>query len=86
MQLGKVIGSAVTTIKHPSLTGWKLLVVQALAADKRSADGDPLLVVDALGAGIGQLVMISSDGRGTRELVGDNRTPVRWTVMGIVDE
>ena len=86
MQIGRVVGSAITTIKHPSLTGWRLLVVQTLASDGCSADGDPLLAVDAQGAGIGQRVLISSDGRGTRELIGDDRTPVRWTVMGIVDE
>ncbi|NIL99186.1 MAG: ethanolamine utilization protein EutN [Planctomycetales bacterium] len=85
MQIAKVIGSATATIKHSSLVGWKLLVVQVLLADGRSPDGEPMLAVDALGAGPGQWVMISSDGKGTRELIGDNRTPVRWTVLGICD-
>jgi ethanolamine utilization protein EutN len=85
MQIAKVIGTATATIKHPSLTGWKLLLVQALAADGESPDGDPMLAVDALGAGSGQRVMVTSDGRSTRELIGDDRTPVRWTVLGICD-
>ena len=85
MQIAKVIGTATATIKHPSLTGWKLLLVQALAADGESPDGDPMLAVDALGAGSGQRVLVTSDGRSTRELIGDDRTPVRWTVMGICD-
>ncbi|NIP86141.1 MAG: ethanolamine utilization protein EutN, partial [Planctomycetales bacterium] len=67
------------------LVGWKMLVVQALMNDGRSPDGEPMLAIDALGAGVGQRVMISSDGKGTRELIGDNRTPVRWTVLGICD-
>ena len=85
MQVAKVIGSATATIKHSSLVGWKLLVVQTLAADGDSPDGDPVLAVDALGAAVGQQVMISSDGQGTRELIGDDQTPVRWTILGICD-
>ena len=51
------------------MEGWKLLVVQPLMADGRTPDGDPLLAVDRLGAGRGRAVMITSDGKGTRELL-----------------
>ena len=85
MQIAKVIGSATATVKHKSMVGWKLLLVKVLGADGKSMDGDPLLVIDSRGAGIGQEVLISSDGRGTRELIGDSTTPVRWTVLGICD-
>ena len=81
----RVVGTATSTIKHASMRGWKLLVAQPLAADGLSPDGDPVLVVDNLGAGIGGLVVISSDGRGTRELLNSDTTPVRWSVLGIVD-
>ncbi len=46
---------------------------------------DPVLVVDTLGAGRGDKVMITSDGIGARELLGDNTSPVRWSVLGILD-
>jgi len=82
---GRVIGTATSTVKHPSMEGWKLLLVQPFGPDGRSPDGDPVLVVDALGAGIGEEVIISSDGRGTRELLGSDTTPVRWSVIGIRD-
>ena len=82
----RVVGTATSTVKHASMQAWKLLVAQPLAADRQSPDGDPLLVVDNLGAGIGGLVVISSDGRGTRELLNSDTTPVRWSVLGIVDE
>ncbi len=85
MQTGRVIGTATATVKHPSMAGWKLLVVQPYGPDGRSPDGDPILAVDALGAGTGEMVMISSDGRGTQELLGSQKTPVRWSVVGIVD-
>jgi ethanolamine utilization protein EutN len=85
MYYGRVVGSATATLKHPSMEGYKLLLVMALQADGRSIEGDPILVVDTLGAGRGEKVMITSDGIGARELLGDNTSPVRWTVLGIAD-
>jgi ethanolamine utilization protein EutN len=85
MQLGLVVGTATATARHPSMRGWKLLVVQPLMADNRRPDGDPQLAIDNLGAGVGQSVIISSDGAGTRALLGTDATPVRWSVIGIPD-
>jgi ethanolamine utilization protein EutN len=85
MLLGMVIGTATSTIRHASLAGWKLLVVQPLAADGTSPDGDPVLAIDSVGAGLGNEVIITSDGKGTRELMKSDTTPVRWSVMGIHD-
>jgi microcompartment protein CcmK/EutM len=79
MQAALVIGRTTATIKHASLRGFKLLIVQPLMADS-------LLVVDGLGAGPGETVIITSDGRGARELLGSDATPVRWTTLGIKDE
>ena len=70
MLLAKVLGTATATVKHASMRGSRLLVVQALAADGRSPDGDPQLVVDQLGAARDDMVIITSDGRYTRELLG----------------
>jgi len=84
MLAGQVVGHATATAKHPSMEGWKLLIVQPLEPDGRP-DGDPILAVDSLGAGIGEKVIISSDGQGTRALVGYDNTPIRWSVLGIVD-
>lgn len=86
MQLARVIGTGVATVKHDSLEGRKLLLVAPLKADGASIDGDPLLVVDAIGAGRGDQVVITSDGRGAAELLGRNDSPVRWTIAGIRDE
>jgi ethanolamine utilization protein EutN len=85
MQLGLVLGTATSTVKHPSLAGCKLLVVQFYALDGRSPDGDPVLAIDTLGAGSGELVVLSSDGKATRELVHSETTPIRWSVVGIKD-
>ena len=86
MYLGRVVGSATATLKHPSMEGAKLLLVMALQADGRTVEGDPILVVDNLGAGRGETVMITSDGIGTRDLLGSKSSPVRWSVLGIPDQ
>ncbi len=85
MQNGLVVGTVTSTAKHPSMQGWKLLLVQPFQPDGKTPDGDPQLAVDALGAGRGETVIISSDGRGTRELLKNENTPVRWSVIGIQD-
>lgn len=85
MLSGRVVGIATATVKHPSMRGWKLLLVQPYAPDGRTPDGDPVLAVDGLGAGIGEEVVITSDGKGTRELLRSETSPVRWSVIGIVD-
>jgi ethanolamine utilization protein EutN len=85
MYLGRVVGTATATVKHPSMAGAKLLLVMALQADGRSIEGDPILVVDTLGAGEGEMVMITSDGIGARELLHCANSPVRWSVLGIRD-
>jgi ethanolamine utilization protein EutN len=86
MQLARVIGTAVSTVKHSSLVGQKLLVVTPLMADGKSIDGDPILVVDMLGAGRGETVILTSDGKEAGELLKRNDSPVRWTVCGLKDE
>ncbi len=84
MQLALVKGSMTSTVKHESLHGKKLLVCQPLS-NVLKAGGDPLVVVDLLGAGEGDVVMISSDGKGISERVGNQRTPARWFTLGILD-
>ncbi len=84
MQVGRVVGQAVATIKHPSMQGWRLLLVQPLTAAGKE-DGEPLLAIDSLGAGVSDRVILSNDGAGARELVGAATSPVRWMVLGVRD-
>lgn len=80
MRTAVIRGYATSTIKHSSLEGWRLLV-----AEPDSADLAPQIVLDNLGAAIGQKVMISSDGSEARKMVGDELSPARWSVLGIID-
>jgi ethanolamine utilization protein EutN len=84
MQIGKVVGHATATVKHPTLQGWKLLVVQMLGVGEQ-ADGEPVLAIDRLGAGMGARVVLTSEGGAVREMVGAKDTPLRWMVLGICD-
>jgi ethanolamine utilization protein EutN len=84
MQLGFVVGHATATIKHPSLVGQRLLIVQMLTPDE-TPDGEPVLVIDHLGAGQGSRVIATTDAVQVREMVGARNSPIRWSVMGLVD-
>jgi ethanolamine utilization protein EutN len=86
MLLARVIGNATSTVKHPSLEGWRMLVVQPFHATTEEPDGGPVLAVDGLGAGFGQSVVLTSDGKATRKLLGSDQTPVRWSTIGIADD
>lgn len=55
MQLARVIGTVVATIKNDSLEGKKLLVIQTLNKNLEPS-GKPMVAVDAVGAGVGELV------------------------------
>ena len=85
MQLARIIGHATATVKHPSFNGWRLLAAQILNVDQ-APEGDVVCAVDKIGAGARQLVLLNSDGIGAREYIGDPKSPVRWFVIGIVDE
>ena len=85
MQIARVIGHATSTVKHPALQGWKLSVVDVLN-DRGEGEGAPILVIDSQGAARGDRVIITSDGKYVQELMGAQNSPVRWAVMGLIDE
>jgi len=75
----------VATRKHPSLQGWRLVICQPIS-DGGSPEGAPQVAIDAHGAAMHQRVIISSDGLAARKAVGDDKSPVRWMIIGIVDQ
>jgi microcompartment protein CcmK/EutM len=85
MLLARIEGNVVTTRKHPSFEGWRLLICQPIGA-KGEPEGTPQVAIDSHGAGMHERVIISSDGAAARTAVGDPKSPVRWMVVGLVDE
>jgi ethanolamine utilization protein EutN len=85
MLLARVEGNLIATRKHPSFEGWRLVICQPIDLTGK-AEGVPQIAIDAHGAGMHQQVVISSDGSAARNAVGDPKSPVRWMIVGIVDE
>ena len=85
MLLARVEGNVVATRKHPSLEGRRLVICQPIDSAGQP-QGVPQVAMDAHGAGMHQRVIISSDGSAARKAVGDEHSPARWMIVGIVDE
>ena len=84
MQLAKVIGSMVSTRKSDRLTGLKLLVVVPVDMDTFTEKGTPLIAVDTVGAGEGEVVMWAG-GSSSRQTDLTTNKPVDCSIIGIVD-
>jgi microcompartment protein CcmK/EutM len=84
MILGKVIGTLVASRKEPTLDGLTLLVVRACDVDG-NPHGAIAIAVDAVGAGIGEVVLYCAGSSARQTQVTQNR-PVDATIMAIVDE
>ncbi len=85
MQIAEVIGRATSTVKHPSMDGWRLLIAQPLGI-RGQDDGDPIIVIDELGSGRGDKIIITSDGKHVREMMKADNSPVRYATLGIADK
>ncbi len=83
MRIARVVGSAVSTVKDPSLIGHKLLLVRE-ADEKDELVGPVFVAVDVVGAGSGELVMVS-EGSAARQAGTTSGQPVDAVIMGILD-
>ena len=84
MILGRITGSVVSTIHHPVVDGKKLLLAERLDQDGK-ATGGYLIAMDTVGAGQGETVLILDEGSGARQILEDDKAPIRSIVVGIVD-
>ncbi len=82
MTVGTVVGEVYSTINHPFYDGRKLLVVRK---GEQPGSGDYLIAVDAVGAGVGERVLILDEGNGARQVLESGNGPVRSVIVGIVD-
>jgi len=83
--LARVEGNLTATRKHPSLQGWRLLICQPIGASG-VPEGVPVVAIDPHGAALHQRVIVSSDDLAARQAVRDPKSPVRMTIIAIVDE
>lgn len=85
MLIGRVIGEVVATHKHPSHEGRKVLLVQPLNLDG-SDRGDAVLALDAVDAGIGDRILLATDGWAASSAVGRPQSPIDMAVIGFIDQ
>jgi ethanolamine utilization protein EutN len=83
MFLARIDGNMTSTVKHETLEGARLLIGQRLDVDGADT-GEPIVVLDTLGASRGGTVLVSTDGDIQRKVRG-NTCPARFTVVGLVD-
>ena len=83
MQLARVIGTVVSSRKESAIDGLTLLLVQACDFDG-TPTGSSIVAADAVGAGVGEVVLYAS-GSSARQTEVTNNRPVDATIMAIVD-
>ena len=85
MQVARVVGNVVSTVKTPSHTGYKLLLVRPERADGTAA-ARSFIAFDLVDAGVGDRVLLLREGSSVRDLLGAQKGPLHAAVVGIVDE
>ena len=83
MKLAKVLGTVVATEKDSKLQGFKFLMLGLWGHDNKPAGGS-VVAVDAVGAGVGEMVLFAS-GSSARQTAATDKKPVDAVVMAIVD-
>jgi ethanolamine utilization protein EutN len=84
MLIARVVGELVSTHKHSSHEGRKALIVQPLDLDG-SNRGDPVIALDAVDAGVGDRVLLVTEGFGAMTSVGRPQSPIDMAVVGVID-
>lgn len=84
MLIARVVGELTATRKHPSHEGRKVLLVQPLNLDG-SLRGDPVVALDAVGSGVGDRVLLVSDGFAAMTAVDRPQSPIDMAVVGHID-
>jgi ethanolamine utilization protein EutN len=84
MLIGRVIGEVWATQKAPSHEGRKILYVQPVNLDG-SDKGQPVLALDAVDAGVGDRVLITTEGFSSMTAVDRPNSPIDMAVVGVVD-
>lgn len=84
MLIARVVGDLVATQKHPSHEGRKILLVQPLNLDG-SDRGNALVALDSVDAGIGDRVLVTTDGFSATTAVGRPQSPIDMAVIGFID-
>ncbi len=84
MLIGRIVGEVVATHKHVSHEGRKALLVQPLNLDG-SNRGDAVVALDSVDAGLGDRVLLVTEGFSAMTSVGRPQSPIDMAVIGFID-
>lgn len=84
MEIGVVIGTVVSTMKHPIYQGRKLLLVESVDLDLNPI-GNTTVCVDSVDAGVGDVVLVAREGKAAGEIMGQMQIPARSIIVGVID-
>ena len=84
MYIARVIGDVVSSVKYETLHGFKLLLIQPLEPDGAEY-GEPLIAIDQVDAGKGDIVLIVDQGTAARQVLVQEYPTIRTLILGIVD-
>ncbi|UCE03961.1 MAG: EutN/CcmL family microcompartment protein [Candidatus Latescibacterota bacterium] len=85
MQIARVSGTLVSTLKHDAVRGHRMLIVQPCALDG-SASGPQTMALDVVDAGPGDWVLLLDEGASASQVLENPRGPVRTLIVGVIDE
>jgi ethanolamine utilization protein EutN/carbon dioxide concentrating mechanism protein CcmL len=84
MQIARVVGTVVSTNKSDKLNGLKLLLTRNIDLDTFEEKGSPVVSIDAVGAGDGEIVMVVGGSSSRQTAVTENK-PADSTIIAIID-
>ena len=84
MLIAKVTGTLVSTNKSEKMTGMKMLLVQPVDIGTMKEKGDLAVAIDAIGAGVGEIVLLVGGSSARQTAVTDGK-PVDMTIVAIID-
>lgn len=85
MKLARVVGNIVSTVKDKAYEGYKLMLIQYVN-DKGEPDGARQIAFDCAHVGIGDLVIVNTDGGAAKMLLDDKEIISDLTICGVVDQ
>lgn len=84
MVIGRVRGTVVSTTKSQKLEGLKLLIVVPIDLDTFTEKGQPIVCIDTVGAGEGEVVMCVAGSSARQTAVTENK-PADNSIVAIID-
>ncbi|MCF0230304.1 MAG: EutN/CcmL family microcompartment protein [Parasporobacterium sp.] len=85
MRLAKVVGNIVSTIKDDGYQGYKLMLVEYFDPETKQPEGPRMIAFDCTDSGVGDIVVVNTDGGAGNMLLNDDYAIVDLTICGVLD-